>query len=261
MSTSRNTLRILDSHAADYLNRFAFYLDATDEVFELQGKMGLDAAAMQALPGEDQNLIKTYVFLAESANTTWAAALRLLSSGFVADSYALIRILYEIGALLHYGNSSPPATRSEVYATMFKSGLSEEEHRKQEWSLIQKSTRLLEGESPGLAPVRRELNNFGAHISRAKVVLGNITALGTSSASRVFTPNWSDRAYLAGLDFLLTITTFIVEEYAKLHATYAGVAQDVLSKVTGLGKKFASTVRPRLQRMMRNSRDPARTYR
>ena len=251
MSTSRNILGLLDGHAKDYLRRFGFYLDATDEIFELQGKMGLDAPAMRALPNTDQNLIKTYMFLVESGNTTWAAALRLLSSGFIADSYSLIRILYEIGAVLHYGNSSPPTTRSELHQTMFKSGLPEDEHRKREWSLIQKATRLIENQNPGLVPVRRELNNFGAHISRAKVVLGNVTALEASSASRVFTPNWSDNRYLAGLDFLLTVTTLVLEEYAKLHETYRAIAPDVQTRVRGLAAKFVSSVRPRLQSMMK----------
>jgi len=252
MSTSRNILRILDGHTESYLKHFDFYLDAADEVFALQSQIGLDASAMQALPEDDKNVIKTYMFLVESGNTTWAAALRLLSSDFIADSYSLIRILFEIGSLLHYGNSSPPTTRLEIHRKMFQSGLAEEEHRKLEWSLIQKANRLIESENPGLVKVRRELNNFGGHISRAKVVLGNVTVFGNASGSRVFTPNWTDKRYLAGLDFLFTVTTLILEEYAKLHETYAGISPEVKARVKGLAGTFIVSVRPRLQSMMKN---------
>ena len=233
MSTSRNILGILDSQTKDFLGYFPFYLDALDELFSLQSSIGLDGAAMQALPEDDQNAVKTYVFLVESANTTWAAALRLLSSGFVAESYSLIRVLYEIAALLHYANSSPPSTRAELYLTMFKSGLPEDQHRKEEWNLIRKASQLIEQENPGLVPVHRELNNFGGHISRAKVVLSNITVIGSSSASRIFTPNWKDNRYLAGLDFLFTVTVLILEEYTKVHETYGGITPDVQGKVRG----------------------------
>ena len=251
MSMSRNILNLMERHGKTFAKRFPFYLDAADQVISLQGKMGLDVPAMQALSEHEQNLVKTYVFLAESGNTTWAAALRLLSAGFVADAYGLIRVLYETAALLHYGNSSPPTTRSELYHAMFKSDLPEDQHRKQEWSFTQKATRLFEEEHPGLIPVRRELNNFGGHISRAKVVLSNIEAVGNASASRVFMPDWSDNRYLAGLDFLLTISTLILEEYAELHDAYGGVSPDVKTRVKGLAGFLLSTVRPRLQAMMR----------
>ena len=251
MSTSRDILGILDLHTKSYLSQFGFYLDATDEMFALQGEIGLDISEMQALPENDQNLIKTYVFLVESSNTTWAAALRLLSSGFVADCYSLIRILYEIGALLHYGNSSPPDTRSELYLTIFKSGLSEDKHHKSEWNLIQKASRLIERENPGLIPVRQELNNFGGHISRAKVVLGNIMALGTSSSSRIFTLNWNDSRYLAGLDFLMSMNLLILEEYALLHETYGGISPETHNQVKAQASKILSKVRPRLQCMVK----------
>ena len=250
MSTSRNILNLMEQHGKTFVKRFSFYLDASDQVLSLQGKMGLDVAEIQALPEHDQNLIKTYVFLAESSNTTWSAALRLLSAGFIADVYGLIRILYETAALLHYGNSAPPDTRAELYHSMFKSDLPEAEHRKREWAFTQKATRLLEQDNPGLVPVRQELNNFGGHISRAKVMLGNVGALGNASASRVFMSGWSDNRYLAGLDVLLTVSTLILEEYAVLHDAYGGLSPDMKVRVKGLAGTFLLTVRPRLQAMM-----------
>lgn len=250
MSTSRKILAILDSHTKAYLERFSFYLDAVDEVFHLQGQMGLDESGMQSLPLDDQNAFKAYLFLVESANTTWAAALRLLSSGFIADAYSLIRILYEVAALLHYGNSCPPETRQELHRSMFSSGLPEDEHKREEWKLIKRAETLIEGENPGLVAIRRELNNFGSHISRAKIVLGNVTALGESSASRVFTPNWTDNRYLAGLDFLFTVTAMILEEYAKLNEAHGAISEQVHDQVRGLSRNFVSTIRPRLQQMI-----------
>jgi len=256
MSASRTILKLMEKHGKTFSQRFPFYLDATDDFISLQGQMGLDTAAMQALPEHDQNLVKTYVFLVESGNTTWAAALRLLSAGFIADAYGLIRILYETAALLHYGNSFPPDTRTELYRSFFKSGLPEDQHRKQEWVFTRKATRLLENDSPGLIPVHHELNNFGGHISRAKVVLGNITALGNASASRVFMPNWSDNRYLAALDFLVNVSMLILEEYAKLHESYGGLSPEVKARVKRLAGAFLSTVRPKLQAMMKTAGIP-----
>jgi hypothetical protein len=250
MSISRDILDILDFHTKTHLELFAFYLDAYDELFSLQSRMGLDEPAMRLLAEENQNIFKAHLFLVESANTTWAASLRLLSSGFVADAYSLIRILYEIAALLHYSNSCPPSTRKELYHTVFKSGLSEDNHRKKEWVLIRKAEALFENEFPGLVPVRRELNNFGSHISRSKVVLGNITSLGCSAVSRVFAPAWTNRRYLAALDFLFNMMAMILEEYAKTNAAFGGITEQVYAEVKGIVRNFTSAVRPRLQRMI-----------
>ena len=250
MSTSRNVLNNLNEYSKSFLKNFDFYLDATDEIFALQGKMGLETGAMQKLSEEDQNVIKTYLFLMESGNTTWAASFRLLSSNFFADSYSLIRILYEIGSLLHYGNSSPPSSRMELYRTMFKSGLDEEAHRKQEWNLIQKANQLFESENKGLIKIRRELNNFGGHISRSKIVLGNVKVFGNTLGSSIFTPNWSNRRYLAGLDLLFSVTTLILEEYATFQETYNGISPEVKEMVKGLMGKFNTSVRPKLQSMI-----------
>jgi len=250
MSTSRNILNLMEQHGKTFSRRFSFYLDATDEFIALQGQMGLAVAAMETLSEHDQNMVKTYLFLVESGNTTWAAALRLLSAGFSADAYGLIRILYETAALLHYGNSSPPDSRTELYRSMFKSGLPEDQHRKQEWRFTRKATRLLETDHPELVPVHQELNNFGGHISRAKVVLGNVTARGNASASRVFSADWSDNRYLAGLDFLLNVSTLILEEYAKMHKSYGGLSPEVEARVKALAGTYLSMVRPRLQAMM-----------
>ena len=250
MSVSRNILNKLDGYSKSFFKNFDFYLDATDEIFALQGRMGLKTDVMQKLSEDDQNLVKTYLFLMESGNTTWVAALRLLSSNLFADSYSLIRILYEIGSLLHYGNSSPPETRKELYRVIFKSGLDDEAHRKQEWSLTQKANRLIENENQGLTIIRNELNNFGSHVSLAKIVLGNVTVSVNSVISRVFTPNWSNRRYLAGLDLLFLAITFILEEYATFQDTYNGISPEVKAIVKGLTNKFITSIRPKLQSMI-----------
>jgi len=249
MSISRNVLCLLQGHEKTFSRRFAFYLDATDEAMILQGQMGLDADAIKALHEHDQNLIQTYVLLVESGNTTWAAALRLLSSGFAADSYGLIRILYETAALLHYGNSSPPETRTELYNAIFKSRLEESEHRKQEWKFTQKATCLLEDDKPGLVPLRQELNNFGGHISRSKVVLGNLTVIGDVPVSCVFAPGWCNTWYLAGLELLFLVKAVILEEYARMQESYGGLPPGVQARVAGLTETFLSSVRPKLQAM------------
>jgi hypothetical protein len=250
MSASRNILCLLDENSKTFIKRFAFYLDAADEVITLQGQMGLGIKEMAALPENDQNIIKSYLFLVESGNTTWAASLRLLSTGFFSDAYGLIRILYETAAILHYGNSCPSNTRTELHRAMFQSGLGENEHRKQEWKFTQKATRLFEKDNPGLVPVRQELNNFGGHISRSKVVLGNVTTVGNKSASRLFTPNWSDRKYLSGLEFLFWTTALILDEYVRLQESYGGISPEVKGRVKRLSGTFLSSVRPRLQAMM-----------
>ena len=251
MNTSRNILNLMREHEKTFAERFPFYLDATDEFISLQGMMRFEVPAMKQLPEHDQSIIKTYVFLAESGNTSWAAALRLLSSGFVAAAYGLIRVLYETAALLHYGNSSPPDTRTELYRSMFQSGLPELEHRKAEWRFTRKATAHLEKLHPDLVPVHDELNNFGGHISRAQVVLSNITAMGNASASRVFVPNWSDNRYLAGLDILLHVSTLILEEYAAVHEAYGGLTPELHARVKALAGTYSTTVRPRLQAMMK----------
>ena len=249
-SASRNILTLLGTHAKTFSQNFPAYLDATDEMIRLQEEIGLDPASLQALPAHDRKLIKAYLFLVESSNTTWAAALHLLSAGFISDAYGLIRILYETASLLHYGNSSPPETRNELYKTMFKSGLPGKEHKRQEWALTQKATRALEADNPQLISMRQEMNNFGGHISLSKIALSNVTTMDNACASRIFAPNWSHKRYLLGLDLLFSTNAFILIEYAKFQENYGGVPAQVATQINELPKNFESKVRPQLEARM-----------
>jgi len=250
MSTTRNTLGICDGWTESFLEEFGFYLDYIDELIRIQGSVGFERDELAALADDDQDLVKTYLFLAEAGNTTMTAALRLLSSNLHADAFGLIRILYEIACIMHYGNILR-ANKSEILRTMFKSGLIGKEQSKAEWKLTREALAAFRSEKPDLDEVVDFLNNYGAHISREKVVLGNMTALGDQSASSVFISSFGAKRFLIGLEFLYHILAMIQEEYIRHLEDLGGASQDRHKAVVELGKRFLKDVRPKLQARMK----------
>lgn len=246
MSTTRNILRACNGFLDSFTKHFGFYLDSLDRIFELQGQIGLETPALTTLADEEQKRFKSYLFLVESVNTTSMGALRLFAGNFYSDAFALLRMLYEAAALMHYGNESPQ-NWDEVYRSMFKSGLDETAHAKGEWALIKKAQSRWETEEPDLVPLRRYINNFGAHISCAKIVLGNVCALGDRSASTVFRNNFNKSEYLMGLDLLHSLLMMTLQEYDKHAASYSGALPSVADEIAAHVRHAAVVVRPRLQ--------------
>ena len=249
MSTTRNILGICDKWTESFVEEFGYYLEYIDELIGLQGSVGFERDGLAALADEDQDLVKTYLFLAEAGNNTMAAALRLLSSNLHADAFGLIRILYEIACIMHHGNVSR-RNKAEVLQTLFKSGMAGKEQSKAEWRLTKKALAAYRAEKPDLGDVVDFLNNYGAHISREKVVLGNMTALGDESAASVFVSNFGVKRFLIGLEFLYHIFAMIQEEYTRHLEDLGGAPQDRHQAVVELSKQFIRDVRPRLQARM-----------
>ena len=249
MSTTRDVLGICDRWTESFCKDFGFYLDFLDKLIAIQSSVGFERDELAALPDETQDLIKTYLFLAEAGNTTLTAALRLLSSNLHADAFGLIRILYEIACIMHYGNISY-TNKVEVLRTLFKSGLEGKEQSKAEWKFTKKALGQFRSEKPDLEQIVDFLNNYGAHISREKVVLGNITVLGDQSASTVFVSNFNDKHFLVGLEFLYHIFAMIQEEYIRHLEQLGGAAENKYGEVVELSKRFLQRARPQLQARM-----------
>lgn len=247
-SITRNVLQWCNGLLEPFAERFGFYLDSLDRVYYLQGRIGLDEPALAALPNEDQNRFKTYLFLTESINTTTTGALRLFAGNLYCDAFAVLRLMYEGASLMHYGNRSSDDA-DEVHRTLFR-GTDDTAHTRGEWALIRKAQARLEGEEPGLALIRQRLNNFGSHTSRAKIFLGNVGTLGNQLVSTVFTINFHKSQHLEGLDMLHCLLMMALEEYDKHAASYAGAFPSVAEDIASHNRHFAAEVRPRLQAMM-----------
>jgi len=214
MSSTRDSIKIFENYLEKFIHEFDFYLDALDEIYRYQSAIGLSQDELASLPELDQNIIKSFLFLVESANTTSIGALRLFSSNLFSDSYSMIRILYEICCLMHYGNISME-NKKEIYYTIFKSGLSGKEHSRNEWKFIKKAEHKTEELVPGLIPIRNELNNLGSHVSKSKIIFGNVGFMNNASISKLFTSNFHNRFFLIGLDLLYFTFLLVLEEYLK----------------------------------------------
>src|SRR5665811_116195 len=118
MSATRGVFKVTDASRQQFIERFDFYLDSLDRLFELQGQVGLSEPSLAALSADDQLRFKAYLFLMESANTTATGALQLFAGNCHSDAYALLRMIYEVAALMYYGNGSPECS-AEVHRTMF----------------------------------------------------------------------------------------------------------------------------------------------
>ncbi len=250
MSTTRSVLLLCGKRAEVFIEEFGFYLDHMDRAFSLEGRIGLDEDALGALPAMEQNTFKTYLFLTESVNTTVAGTLHLFAGNLCADTFALLRMVYEVAALMHYGNMSA-VNREEVYRCLFKSGKEEKQHRKGEWDLIKKATAQWESEKQGLREIKQYINNYGAHVSRAKIVLGNVKAMGNQSVSSLFLDNTRNREFVMGLDMLHSLFMIVLGEYDKQAALYQGASPSVGEEIVALTKEFISKVRPKLQERAR----------
>ncbi|MDZ4180684.1 MAG: hypothetical protein U1E29_15875 [Coriobacteriia bacterium] len=236
------------------MDRFDFYLDALDGLFVLQGRAGLSEAALTALPADEQLRFKAYLFLMESVNTTASGALQLFASNYYSDAFALLRMIYEAASLMYYGNQSPVCA-DEFYETVFKSGLEDAAHAKGEWALIRKAQSAMEDADPELVEVRKLINNFGAHVSRAKIVLGNVAASSGQTVSTVFRDNCRQPEFLQGLDLLFCVLAIAVQQYDRQAATYAGAKPDVADEIGSAINRFAGVTRPRLQGMVQPPRN------
>ena len=250
MSLTRNLLGVCDQWSGSFSLEFSNYLDSLDALLHLQSLVGFEREELSGLPEGDQDLVKGYLFLMESANTTALGALRLLSSNLHSDAYALVRILYEIACVMHYGNSSKEHKR-EVLTTIFKSGLSGKDQSRAEWKLTKSASEQFESEKPGLKDIIALLNNYGAHLSLAKVV-GNMTALSDQSASRVFTCNFNDKHFLVGLELLYHVTAMVLEEYLRHLEEFSGASENQHRDVVRLSSEFIRTIRPKLQARLSN---------
>jgi len=246
MSTLHNTFNLFNTFSNEFLKKFDFYINSFDNMIDLQGRIGLEREELLILSEIDQLLIKTYLFIAESANTTAIGAIRLFSSNLYSDAYSLIRILYEILCLMHWGNVNR-GNKEELYYSLFKSRLDDEKQYWNEWKLIKKSQKLYESEYPDFVMIRQKLNNFGGHISRQKIVLGNITSIGDTSASRIFTPNFANKHLLAGLDLTHYIFNSILEEYSKHLKKYNAVPTKIENEIKKIAEEFLDNVRSKLQ--------------
>jgi len=244
----RNVMGLSDQYAHEFLKEFGFFIDSLNRLFELQASVGFDQDGLAALNHDQQNLVKTYLFLMESASTTATGVLRLMSGNLHSDAYALLRILYEIGCLMYYGNQSE-VSKTELYETFFSSGLPEVEHRKAEWRLVRKAEALVESQTSNRAELRDLLNNYGSHISEAKMVAGHVAVIGQASASSIFQPNFHRGLYLMALDTLHSLSFFVHQQYIMHNEALGGAEPAVLTNLGALMDEFARTIRPRLRSM------------
>lgn len=245
MSTTRNIINISNQKTEFFVEKFNYYLDSLDKLFHLQGVIGLNVAELSALNKDDQNKFKSYLFIMESVNTTCMGALNLFANNYCSDAYALLRIMYEVMALMHYGNQSPENSY-EIYETIFKSGKNHKEHSMGEWNLTVKAEKLLEKDSESNSDLRKFTNNFGSHISRTKIVLGNLSLIGNRQVSIVFCDNYSNREYLLGLDLLFGLFLRIIKEYNKQSILYPGAEPSIEHEIEVENSNFLRNVRPLL---------------
>lgn len=242
----------MDSSSSQFRRKFGFYIQSFNEAMSIQGKIGLTKEKMDALNLIDDKLVKTYLFLAESSNTTSVGILRLMSSNLFSDAFSLMRILYEVACLMHWGNISIE-NKQEIYDIIFKSKKSGAEQGKLEWSLIQKTQNRFETEKPGLIDIRKILNNYGSHISREKIVLGNMTSLNGSTASTLFIDNSGNGNYLMGLEFTHLLYNMILEEYAIHLKYYSGATDKDISAIVKNTNDILQKIRPSLQKMIKEN--------
>ncbi len=181
-----------------FAEEFGYYLDSFDMAFSLQSRIGLDRAAMSALPDREQNRFKVYLFRTESVNTTVIGALYLLWQ----------LVLRRLRASQDDG-PRPPA--SCTTATSHRCVGTSYSRRCSVLAWTREVTLKANGrssvrqcvsgslKSPASPPLGSSSTTSVRTSPERRLRLGNVTALGNQSASTVFTDNTHKREFVAGM--------------------------------------------------------------
>ncbi|MFH1755640.1 MAG: hypothetical protein ABIA59_08035, partial [Candidatus Latescibacterota bacterium] len=131
----------------------------------------------------------------------------------------------------------------------FKSGQVGHGHNRGEWDLIKLAERCFEYKAPNMKELRTSLDNFGAHISRAKVVLGNVNVIDGVTQSRLFSPNFKNESFLLALELLHGLMMMGLEEYEIHQQRFSGSYPSVSEEIKRINLSFANDIQPRLRDM------------
>ena len=183
MDNTSALLQFLAAKSKSFQSEFEDLLDWVSDVIEIQGTIGFNEAALAKLPQDDRDLVVTYVALMNGMDTTLLGLLHMLGAGLVSDGYALARTLFESYVVMAYGNrealEGAPDCRTHVVDVLGRGvGPADKQgHREQELVRVARH-RLLEGHpaEKQLRELLRFINNFGSHLSRAKILGGNSTS-------------------------------------------------------------------------------------
>ena len=250
MSITRNIINLSNQKTQTFIDTFGYYLDSIHELFKIQNKIGLFEKELSALNEDDQNRFKSYLFLMEAVNTTSSGVLNLFANNYYSDAYALLRIMYEVISLMSYGNQSPENSL-EIFLTIFKSEKDPKEHSKAEWNLTKKATRNIEEGQPEMKRLKEYINNFGSHISRSKVVLGNLGIINNKQAASVFDNNYDKKEFLMGLDLLYGMLHRTIKEFNIQSIKYMGAQPSVEKEIEDENDFFLLKIRPKLVSLMK----------
>lgn len=225
-SISRDIIIGSNQISEEFIKKFDFFLDEIDLILKFITEIGLKD--LNILNEESKNNYLTYLFILQSSITTFHGALTLFSHNLFSDNYALIRILYESSSLLYYGNQSDEK-KAEICNVFFKSKLSGKNQGKSEFNLIQKAEKLFELKEKNLDEIRDYLNRFGSHISRDKIVLGNISSNNKKGIkSSINENNFTNSRFIMGLEILYSIMFLIITEYCKHLKKYNAISNEKL---------------------------------
>jgi hypothetical protein len=252
MRLSEKDIDLMDSYSKEFKKIFKFYLEAFDSLILLQSNFKIETEEFDKLNDGEQNSIKAYVLLMETSNTTMTGVLRLLSGNLYSDAYSLLRILYETVCLMKFGNLNEE-NKELIVNTFFKSKLQGSEQNFAENNLEKLAIKKVEELYPGLNQFKYFLNNFGSHISRDKIALGNVGILGDSQASKIFSNNFNNKYYLSALDILLNLSISILEEYIKLFQNYRKFDKDIIDNFIKIKSGHTEKIRPQLLKMIKEN--------
>jgi hypothetical protein len=143
--------------------------------------------------------------------------------------------------------------RIKIIDTFFKSKRNDAEQNSAEISLIISSIKAVENLYPELKGLKYYLNNFGSHISRDKIGLGNIAILGDAQSSPIFSCNFFNKYFLSSLDMLFYVYLFIFEEYITLFQNYMYFDKEIIDQFNSMKVNFVNEVRPKLLKMIKDS--------
>lgn len=249
-SISRDVIIASNSMSQIFLSTYSFYLDYVDKLYSCLTKMGVDR--LSSLTEEDNNLYKSFYFMLNSAITTSYGILILFSHNLYSDTYSLIRMLHEISTLFFYGNESR-LNKIEIYDVFYKSSFSGKEQGRHEFKLIKKAEHALLAVEPSFSDFIMKLNNFGSHISREKIVLGNISLKGKDAiGSSINNLNFNNKELILGLELFFLTMLFLIEQYAKNLLEYNAITDDTIHEINSIRHTYLTNISPRLQKMVIN---------
>ncbi len=237
-----NTFRAIEEYSEWVLPYLNEYDRIITNVLVLRNSLGVQCIDSMNWTEAQKLDYKCVLSLVQSCDCALMASYRLLSFGLVSEGVCISRVLLEAYEVMAWCNTDPAVRWSEYYKAFFQPEL-DKTQSKSEFKFLKQVRKSLKGHHRELQPLYDFFNNYGAHLSKAKVEASVRSSSGQLSNGRLSPGEFTKELGMA-LDFVALLTINIVEEYAKYLYSVKVDNLSVVQDCETIRNNYIKTVQP-----------------